>query len=150
MQRIGIAIAAVWGMFLGFGITAAPAGADICGDLFDECEIADGVLGWNLDQFEEYDMLDAATCQKMADSILAQCQAAVNAAAKCWKGQVGSVPKTAKPACKTEGEGASECNASFKSGAASESEEIDAFAAQEIDCCEDRAVEFFDSCREGF
>lgn len=133
---------------VGFG--AAPARADICGDIFDECALADGVFAWNLDQFKNYSRLDNATCQKMTESILAQCEAAVNAAAKCWKGQAGSIPKTAKPACKAEGEGASGCNASFKDTAASESEEVDLFAAQEIDCCEDLADEFLDSCREGF
>jgi hypothetical protein len=129
---------------------ATPARADICGDIFDECELADGVFAWNFDQFEEYNSLDTATCQKMTDSVLAQCQAAVKAAAKCWNGQLAAVPKTAKPACKTEGAGASECNQGFKNAAAEENEEVAFFAARELECCAERALEFFEDCRDGF
>lgn len=127
---------------------AAPARADVCGDIFDECELADLVLEWNLDEFVIYFPLSSATCQNVAGRVLAQCQAAVKAAAKCWKGQYGSVPKTAKPACKTQGSGASSCDTAFKDEYSVASDEVDEFASFELSCCEDRAEEFYETCSE--
>jgi hypothetical protein len=150
MKRSLLSTFAALSAFAALCFGAAPARADVCGDLFDECELADGVVAWNVSELAAYFPLDIATCQKITDGVLAQCQAAVKAAAKCWQGQFDSVPKTAKPACKTEGTGASECNASFKSVYADESEELDVFVGIELDCCEDRAADFFEVCTEGF
>lgn len=150
MKRSLLSTIAALSTFAALCVGAAPARADVCGDIFDECELADDVLAWNIGEFAGYFTLDIATCQKMTDGVLAQCQAAVNAAAKCWKGQLGSIPKTAKPACKTEGAGASECDANFKSVYLDESEGVDVYAERETGCCEDRAADFYESCTEGF
>jgi hypothetical protein len=146
MQRIGIAMAAVWGLFLGFGIASAPARADICGDLYDECDIAIDVLSWNLDQFEGFFPLDDDTCDSMATSVLKQCESAVKSAAKCWASQIKFIPKNAKPACKTEGDFANECKADFKEDATEDVDEIDFYVESELDCCEIRASAFYTNC----
>ena len=147
MQRIGIAMAAALGLFLGFGIASAPARADICGDLFDdECQIADDVRDWNLDQFEGFFPLDSDTCESMALGVKKQCENAVKSAAKCWASQINSIPKNAKPACKTEGDLAKECNADFKEDATEDVDDIDFYVGIELDCCESRAQSFYTSC----
>jgi len=137
------------GAFAALALGAGPARADVCGDVYDECELADAVVGWNLDAVESHLPLPSGVCQKSADGVLKQCQAAVKAAAKCWKGQYGAVPKTAKPACKTEGSAASECNASFEERYSSETDELDDYVSFELDCCEDRVDEYYETCVTG-
>jgi hypothetical protein len=146
MQRIGIAMAAVWGLFLGFGIASAPARADICGDIYGDCEIPIDVRDWNLDQFEGFFPLDDDTCESMAIGVLKQCENAVKSAAKCWTSQINSIAKNAKPACKTEGDLAKECNADFKEDAKEDVDDIDAYEEYELDCCENVAELFYESC----
>ena len=146
MQRIGMAVAAVCGVILGFAISSAPARAEVCGDLYDECHIADQVLGWNLDQFEQFDPMDEATCMTATLSVLKQCESAVKGAAKCWASQINAIPKNAKAACKTEGDLAKQCNADFKEEATEDVDELDEFVELELDCCEDRSHAFFVSC----
>jgi len=146
MKKIGLAVLAALGAFAAFSITAAPAQADICGDLWDECDIADNVLSWNLDQFEDFWPLDADTCAKMGDGVLKQCETAVKDAAKCWKKQISSIPKTAKSACKTEGDLAGECNADYKGDASDDLEELDYYEGAELECCVTAAVDFYANC----
>ena len=107
------------------------------------------MVGWNLDAVANHVPLPSDVCQKSADGVLKQCQAAVKAASKCWTNQYGSVPKTAKPACKTEGSAASECNAYFKDRYASASDELDAYVSFELDCCEDRVADYYGTCVTG-
>lgn len=149
MMRSLLSTTAALCAFAVLALGAGPARADVCGDLFDECELADAVVGWNLDEIEAHLPLPSGVCQKAADGVFKQCQAAVKVAAKCWKGQYGAVPKTAKPACKTEGSAASECNAFFKDRYSSESDAVDDYASFELACCEDRVEEFYETCVTG-
>jgi hypothetical protein len=150
MQRIVFSMLATLGTFLALAFGAAPAKAQICGDLSDECEIADEVVDWNYDEFGGFFFLDSDTCEKMAESVFTQCEKAVKSAAKCWKDQINSIPKTAKSACKTEGDSASECNASYKDDAKDEIADVPYYEEFEIGCCEDRAESFYLLCFYGF
>jgi hypothetical protein len=129
---------------------AAPASADICADLFDECEIAEDIFEWNFEQLAGFFPLDDATCTKMTQTVYKQCEKNVNAAVKCWVDLANSLPKTAKPACKAQGDAASQCNAIFKSDAENDVEEIESFGDSELDCCGDIAEDFLAFCVEGF
>ena len=146
MRKLGGAVLAALAVFAYFGIAAAPARAEICGDLFDSCEIPFDVRDWNLDQFESFFPLDGDTCTKMTQSVLKQCEAAVKNAAKCWKSQISSIPKTAKSACKTVGDFAGECNADFKSDASEDLGEVDYYETAELDCCITAANGFYAAC----
>ena len=119
MKRLGIVVFAALGACLGLGFTAPPAQAQtpspaICGDLFELCQIADDVLDWNVDEFEEFFPLDEDTCSSMAEGVLAQCERAVKSGVKCWSAQFNAIPKNAKPACKSDRSPSSNCNNEFK------------------------------------
>jgi len=146
MQRIVFSTLATLGAFVALAFGAAPAKAQICGDLYDECEIADDVAEWNYEAFGGFFFLDEDTCEKMAISVFKQCEKAVKSAAKCWKDQVNSIPKTAKSACKTEGDFASDCNADYKEDAEDDVSDIPLYEEFEITCCEDRAEDFYFDC----
>lgn len=146
VKKVGGAVIAALAVFACFGIAAAPARAEICGDIDDGCEVPFDVRDWNLDQFEAFFPLDGETCTKMTQSVLKQCEAAVKNAAKCWRAQINSIPKTAKSACKTEGDLADVCNAAFKSDAADDLEQVDYFESVELDCCITAANGVYAAC----
>jgi len=150
MQRIMFSMLAGLGAFVALAFGAAPAQAQICGDLSNECEIANEVAEWNYDEFGSFYYLDDDTCEKMAESVFKQCEKAVKSAAKCWTDQINSIPKTAKAACKTEGDSAGECNASYKDDAKDEIADVPYYEEFEIGCCEDRAADFYFYCIDGF
>lgn len=150
MRRIVISMFVALGVCAALGFGAAPARAQICGDLFEECEIAEEVLDLNLDQFGDFFTLDEDTCFKMADGVFKQCEKAVKSAVKCWSDQANAIPKNAKPACKTQGQFASICNTDFKEDAQEDVEGIESAGNFEIDCCADAAAEFYFTCLEGF
>jgi hypothetical protein len=151
MKGFGIAGLAALGACLGVGLLASPARAQtppvpICGDLFDECQIANDVFAWNADEFEEFFPLDEKTCADMASGVLAQCEAGVKAGVKCWSAQFNSIPKNARPACKSERSPASDCNIEFKYDAKTNVNYTKAIGEFEIGCCEERANDFFELC----
>lgn len=151
MKGFGIAMFAVLGACLGLGFTASPARAQppICGDLFVECQIADDVLAWNADEFEEFFPLDEDTCSSMAEGVFAQCEKAVKSGVKCWTEQFSAIPKNAKPACKAVRSPSSTCKVDFKFDAHHDVNVTQASGESEIGCCEDAALDFFDLCVGG-
>ena len=150
MQRIVFSTFAALAAFVAVAFGAAPAQAQICGDLFDECDIADDVVDLNYEQFGGFFTLGEDTCAKMAESVFKQCEKAVKSAVKCWSDQANSISKTSKSACKTEGEFASDCNADYKADAKDDVADIESYGEFELGCCEDYAFDFFFTCLEGF
>jgi len=150
MQRIVSSTFAVLGAVIALAFGAAPAQAqyEICGALFDECEIAEDVLDWNLDEFEDFFPLDQDTCTALAMSALKQCQAAVKGAVKCWSSQMNYIPKNAKPVCKTEGDFAKPCSAGFKDNAAGLIDSLDVYEESELECCGFGALELASQCMD--
>jgi hypothetical protein len=148
MKGFGIATFAALGAGLGLGFAAPPAQAQapVCGDLFEECRIADDTLAWNADEFAEFFPLDEDTCSAMAEGVFAQCKKAVKAGVNCWTDQFNSIPKNAKPACKTERSPASDCKVEFKYAAHNDVNITQATLGPEIVCCEGAALDFFDLC----
>lgn len=141
---------AALGVFSALVFVAAAARADICADLFDECEIPNGVFEWNIEQLGGYFPLDDGACAKMADAVFKQCEKNVSAAAKCWIDVANTLPKTAKSACKEQGDLASRCNADFKSDAQNDVEDVESYADSELGCCDLVAEDFEFFCIEGF
>ena len=141
MRRIGCALIAA---LAAFALAPAPARAQIFGALDDSCDIANDVRDWNLDQFGGF-ALDADTCTKMTLSVLKQCETAVKTAAKCWRTQIGTIPKTAKSACKTVGDPAA-CSEGYKNEAADALATIDFRETAELDCCITAANGFYANC----
>ena len=151
MKGFGIAGLAALAACLGLGLPASTARAQtppvaVCGDLFDECQIADFVFEWNADTFDEFFPLDEKTCEGMASSELAQCEAAVKAGVKCWSAQFNSIPKNARPVCATERSPSPDCNIEFKFHAKNNVNFTKAMGEFEIGCCENRAIDFFNLC----
>jgi hypothetical protein len=151
MKGFGIALVATLGACLGVGFVASPAQAQtpspaICGDLFELCKIADDVYDMNVENFLEFFPLDEKTCSQMADSVQAQCEHGVKAGVKCWTAQFESIPKNARPACKSERSPTSDCNVEFKYNAKNNVNFARARGGFETGCCEDVASDFFDLC----
>lgn len=151
MKRFSIAVLAALGICLGHGFTATPAQAQtppvaICGDLFDECQIADDVLAWNQDEFEEFFPLDEKTCEDMASGVFAQCESGVKSGVKCWSAQFNYIPKNARPACKSERSPFSDCKIEFNFDAKNNVHFTRAIGEFEINCCEEAAIDFFNLC----
>ena len=146
MSRIGTTLLAAIGAFVGLAAGAAPAHAQICGDLFDECAIAVGVHDLNAIAYEDIFPVDESTCEKITKRVEKQCEDAIKTAAQCWKDEIKSVRKTSKLACKTQGSASGECNADFKEQASNELDEIDALEDSELPCCGSIAADFYTIC----
>lgn len=149
MKGLGISKFAALAACLGLGLLAAPARAQtppICGDLFENCQIADDVLDWNLDDFSEFFPQDEDTCSKMAEGVLAQCEKAVKSGVKCWIEQFNTIPKNARPVCRTERSPSSVCDVDHKYVAHNSVNDTQALVPFELACCEDAALDFFDAC----
>src|SRR5262245_35102588 len=148
MQKVRIWMAAAAALFAGLGFGAAPSRAQICGALFDHCQIAEDVLDLNFDQFEGFFPLDEEICGPMALSMIKQCESAVKAAVKCWTAQANALPKTAKSACKAEIGQEKECNEHYKDAAKDDIEGLAAFEESELQCCSAAGLEFAFTCAE--
>jgi hypothetical protein len=147
MRTIGISMLAALAALLGLAFVAAPAQAQICGDI-GECDLADDVYDDNINQFCGFFPLSEDTCGKMAERIYQQCATAVNNTLKCWNAYSNGYPKTAKPACKEDASNPSECNADFKDNAQAWRDSNESDAEDELGCCEDIAEDFFFDCQE--
>lgn len=146
-QFVGSLVAALGALAaLGLGAGAALAQPPICGDLFEQCQIADDVYAWNADEFEEFFPLDEKTCSQMAQGVFAQCERAVKDDTKCWIGQFNAIPKNMKAPCNHPQAPTNTCYAQAKYDAKNAVRDAETTGAFEISCCEDAAGDFFDLC----
>lgn len=151
MQRfVGSWVAALAALAaLAFGAGAARAQPPICGDLFEQCQIADDVYSWNADEFEEFFPLDEKTCSQMAQGVFAQCERAVKEDTKCWVEQFNAIPKNMKAPCNYPQAPTNTCYVQAKFDAKNDVAATEGTGEFEISCCEEAAGAFFDLCIGG-
>lgn len=142
-----VLLAALMGMLFG----AAPASAQICGDLADVGETFDAYIDL-LDEDFEVDLNDEDLCTSLTKIFIKGCQMAVKDAGKCIQNQTGNLSKFGQTACKElAGSFVSECVDDYKQEAKFGNELVKAAVEDEsADCEGDLAFEFFDICMFGF
>jgi hypothetical protein len=139
------AAALAGGLLLG---PTTPAAAGICGDLADQCAIAEENLENSILNFANVFPLSEAACSKMQKGFFQHCVDAVEGAVDCVTGISDSLLKLGKIACKDSG-GNPACSENFKIEHRQNVEGAEGAGEFEILCCAGASLDFLEICLEG-